>query len=67
MAEQIEEIGHCPPFSATPLIPGYSKMVDRVYTRMGWSAKDFHGFRVVMKYPPMPTAIMIRHDLADPK
>jgi len=67
MAEQIEEIGHCPPFAATPLIPGYSKMVDRVYARMGWNAKDFHGYRVVMKYPPMPTAIMIRHDLADPK
>lgn len=67
MAEEIEAIGHCPPVVATPLIPGYSKMVERVYERMMWNANDFHGYRIVMKYPPMPTALMIRHDLADPR
>lgn len=67
MAEEIEAIGHCPPVVATPLIPGYSKMVERVYQRMAWDASDFHGYRIVMKYPPMPTALMIRHDLADPR
>lgn len=67
MAEEIEAIGHCPPVVATPLIPGYSKMVERVYQRMSWDASDFHGYRIVMKYPPMPTALMIRHDLADPR
>ena len=67
MAEEIEPIGHCPPVVATPLIPGYTRMVDRVYKRMQWDAGDFYGYRVTMKYPPMPTALMIRHDLATPK
>ncbi|MCA9274451.1 MAG: hypothetical protein KDA29_00325 [Phycisphaerales bacterium] len=67
MAEEVESIGHCPPVASTPLIPGYSKMVNRVYQRMAWDANDFYGYRVTMKYPPMPTALMIRHDLADPK
>jgi len=67
MAERIESIGQRPPVAATPLVPNYSAMVERVYDRMGWRARDFHGFRVVMRYPPMPTALIIQHDLATPR
>jgi hypothetical protein len=41
-------------------------MVQRVYQRLGWRAEDFHGFRFVMKFPPMLAAIVFQHDLADP-
>ena len=67
MAESLEPIGHCPPVAATPLIPRYTKMVERVQKHMAWDANDFYGYRIVLKYPPMPTAILIRHDLADPR
>jgi hypothetical protein len=39
-------------------------MVARVYERMGWRAKDFVGYRLVVRYPAMPTSYVIQHDLA---
>ena len=64
MAESIEAIGHGPPVVATPLAPRLPEMVARVYERMGWDAGDFHGFRLVVRYPAMPTSVVIQHDLA---
>lgn len=64
MAETMEPIGNGPPVVATALVPGYSDMVARVYDRMGWRAKDFVGFRLVVRYPAMPTSYVIQHDLA---
>ncbi len=65
LAETIQSIGHSPPVVATTLVPNYAEMVQRVYERMGWDSKDFHGFRFVMKYPSMPTSIVMQHDLAE--
>lgn len=67
LAEQVESIGHEPPIVATPLVPQYQSMVQRVYERMGWSGRDFHGYRFTMKFPPMPTSIVLQHDLAEPE
>ncbi|MCA9311110.1 MAG: hypothetical protein KDA21_07885, partial [Phycisphaerales bacterium] len=63
LAETIQSIGSAPPVVATPLVPRYPEMVERVYQRFGWNPTDFHGFRFVMKYPPMPVAIVYQHDL----
>jgi hypothetical protein len=40
-------------------------MVQRVYERLDWQPRDFHGFRFVMKYPPMPASVVFQHDLAE--
>lgn len=64
MAEVMEPIGSGPPVVATALVPGYPDMVSRVYERMGWRAEDFVGFRLVVRYPAMPTSYVIQHDLA---
>jgi hypothetical protein len=65
LAESIQSIGNAPPIVATPLVPRYPDMVQRVYERLGWRPRDFHGFRFVMKYPPMPSSIVFQHDLAE--
>ncbi len=64
IAEHIQGIGQ-PAVVATPLIPRYPDIVQAVHQRMGWDANDFVGFRFVMKYPPMPTSIVLQHDLAE--
>ncbi|MFI4854296.1 MAG: hypothetical protein ACIAQF_04865 [Phycisphaerales bacterium JB065] len=64
IAEEIQSTGHAPPALATPLMPEYPKIVDRVYKRLDWNPRDFHGFRFVMRYPPMPCSVVIQHDLA---
>ncbi|MHC5007435.1 MAG: hypothetical protein ACYTGF_08780 [Planctomycetota bacterium] len=65
LAESIQSIGSAPPIVATPLVPRYPEMVQRVYDRLGWQPEEFHGFRFVMKYPPMPSSIVVQHDLAE--
>ena len=34
--------------------------------RLGWNPAEFCGFRVVMKYPAMPAALIFQHGLAQP-
>lgn len=65
MAESVESIGRGPPVVPTPLVPGLPEMVGRVYERMGWDARSFRGYRLVMRYPALPSTVMIQHDLAE--
>lgn len=67
MAEEIEPIGSAPPVVATPLLPSYPEMVERVYAGMGWDAAEFEGFRLTVRYPAMPASFVIQHDLAAPR
>jgi hypothetical protein len=65
LAEPVRSIGNGPAIVATPLVPRYPEMVERVFDSAGWNPDDFHGFRFVMKYPPMPASIVLQHDLAE--
>ncbi len=66
MAERVQAIGQSPPIVATPLVPQLAAMVGRVHERMGWKAEEFFGYRVAVRYPAMPTSLVIQHDLAPP-
>ncbi len=46
--EKVHQLGSCPPGVVTPELPQYRHMIDRVFDRMGWSARDFYGFRFKM-------------------
>ena len=59
-------MGHSPPTVATPLMPRHSEVINYVYESLSWNANDFHGFRFVMRYPPMPCSVVLQHDLAAP-
>lgn len=65
MAERVETIGSGPPVVATPLVPNLPGMVSSVYERMGWDPKQFRGYRLTVRYPAMPSSIVIQHDLAE--
>ncbi len=52
-----------PPAVATPLVPRYSEMVQRVFDRTGWNPSEFAGVRVEMEYPPLHSQLMIRFPL----
>jgi hypothetical protein len=65
MSTELEELGTSPPVVATPHIAGYPRLVERVYEKLGWSAEHFTGYRLVMRYPPIPTLLVQRYDLPD--
>lgn len=56
-----------PPAVATPLVPRYSEMVQRVFDRTGWNPSDFLGIRVEMEYPPLHSQLIIRFPLQKAK
>lgn len=50
----------------TPDIPAYAELVASVCDAAGIDPDEYELFRVRMAYPPMPTSVMLRHDLLDP-
>ncbi len=50
----------------TPDLSGYLDMTAWVFNRLGLNASDYELYRVRMAYPPVPTTVMLRHDLLDP-
>jgi hypothetical protein len=65
MSTELQELGSSPPVVATPHIAEYPRIVESVYDRLGWSAEDFTGYRFVMRYPPIPTLLVLRYDLPE--
>jgi hypothetical protein len=61
--ETVSSIGSGPPVCATPLVARYEGMIDRAFVGAGWSPRDFEGFRLVMKYPPLPSTVVLRFQL----
>jgi hypothetical protein len=57
------ELAGSPPAVATPLIPRYSELQSFVFDRLGWSASEFRGIRLQMKYPPFGSTVIQRFEL----
>ena len=66
LSEPILDLGR-PPNVATPDVPRYPKLLELACERLGSAPRDFHGYRLVMSYPPIPTALVLRYELADPR
>jgi hypothetical protein len=50
---------------ATPHVPRYSELVQRVFERLGVDASSFRGLRYELKYPPLGSTAVIHFDLPD--
>jgi hypothetical protein len=64
--EPLASLGGWPPVVATPLLPRYTEWVRWTFDQLRWEARDFVAFRFVMKYPPIPSVLVLRHPLAQP-
>ena len=51
--------------SATPQFPQYPEVLEYVFERAGWVAREFVGYRLVLRYPPVPTAAVMRMPLPE--
>ena len=52
-----------PPAVATPLVPRYAELVQRVVDRLGGDTGAFRGLRYELKYPPLGSTVVLRFDL----
>ena len=67
VSETIQELGRGMNAARTPDIPGYMGLLEWVFARLGWDPRDFGLYRVRLAYPPMPSTVVIRHDLPAPR
>jgi hypothetical protein len=63
--ERMIDLGR-PPSVSTVHIPGYASMLQVAFDRLNWQPGDFRGYRLIMRYPPIPTGLRIRYRLAEP-
>lgn len=65
LTERFQELGSRPPVVATPLLPRYGELYDYVCRNAGWNPAEFRGVRLVLKYPPFPSTVVLRFPLPE--
>lgn len=65
LREGMTDLGASPPDTIVPEFARYRQLVDLVCERMGWSSNDFAGYRLRMRYAPIPTLTVFRFPLAE--
>lgn len=62
--EEILDMGS-PPDLTTPELPRYAPMIEAAIGQMGFRVGEFRGFRVRLRYPPIPTLLVYRYELPE--
>lgn len=63
--EQIRDLSGSPVHPATPDVSQYTRIIQYTIERLGFSLNDFHGVRVQLNYPPIPSMLMYRYSLPE--
>ncbi len=61
--EELHELGVGLETMATPHMARYRELLDYVFAALGWQASEFRGFRTLLAYPPVPSAVTVSMDL----
>jgi hypothetical protein len=64
--EPLQDLSGLPVHPITADVPGYDRVVGYVVERLGFSLDDFHGLRIRLRYPPVPSLHMYRYELPEP-
>lgn len=62
---EVADLGESPPDTTTPEFPRYPDLVRFTAQHLGFSSDDFHGFRYRLRYPPIPSFVVMRHALLE--
>jgi hypothetical protein len=65
VTEDVIDLGIAPTMAMTSDIPNYREMVGLAIERLGWKQSEFHGFRLRLRYPPIPALALLRYDLPE--
>ncbi len=63
VSDKVTRLGRGVSLAQTPDIPAYGDLAASVFRTLGDDADDYDLYRVRMQYPPMPTTVMVRHEL----
>jgi hypothetical protein len=57
------ELAGSPPAVYTPMAPGATRMLERVFARLGVNPSEFRGWRLQIRHPPMSSIYILRWPL----
>ena len=63
LPEELESLGSGPPHVASPHYDRHGELVRYTVRRMGSRLEDFRGYRIALRYPPIPTMLSLSHPL----
>jgi len=63
VSDTITELGCGMTMAQTPDLPGYQDLASAIFVRLGVDPTAYELYRVRMAYPPMPTTVMMKHEL----
>lgn len=66
MDERVARLGRGSHVLQSPDAPRYVEMAEYGFERMGWERDEFHTFRCHVRYPVMPSSVIMRYDLPEP-
>ncbi|HWA83882.1 MAG TPA: hypothetical protein VG820_10630 [Fimbriimonadaceae bacterium] len=64
--ERLNDLGFGLHRVRTADVPQYAELLEMAFAKTRLDPDEFHVFRVVMRYPPIPASVMVRHPLLDP-
>lgn len=63
VSESVTRLGRGTSLAQTPDIPGYADLAGAVFHSLGVEPDNYDLYRVRIPFPPMPTTVMLRHEL----
>ncbi len=63
VSDTISNLGRGLSLTQSPDLPGYREMAQDIFTRLGLDPDEYELYRIRMAYPPMPTTVMVKHEL----
>lgn len=59
----VQQLATDPLDLTSPLIPRYRQMIEDVFARLEYRLRDFRAIRLLIKFPPMHSTVLLRSDL----
>lgn len=63
--EQVQELGRGVSNMASPHVAWQTSLLQEIFDRAGWNPDRFHGFRLTIPFPPVPSMAMLRAKLPE--
>ena len=63
LLEEVHELGRGLGTMASPHVPRYTELLQLAFERTGWDDQTFRGYRLTMRYPPIPTVMALAFEL----
>jgi hypothetical protein len=60
----VQDLGSTREGISTPLLRDYPRLAESTCEALGQDIEAFHAYRIIVKYPPMPTVMVLVHPLA---